>query len=298
MPSREYPPTYGSRKAPWYDPLRLFTSSDSKADPPTPYHESQPISNDTLEAAAGGTPAWKWYGYGTPTPGRNPLAPNGSYVTVPANWYTATGTTPGAIPYTRIPTGPGLVPDPVPTPKFPAGPATSIALTPPDGPVVAPLPTADDLDWKSAPATLRVPTPDTATNTNGPRATLRAPVHADTPAPATPLQNELPTSTDAREVPVEAAPGIVVPSAGWMSRTDGPITARGLAPATDLPDAAIREACGPEVRVMEIAPVGPKRIVVRLAALLEVARTARERMTRLAVLQDWRVDFELVTPLK
>jgi hypothetical protein len=308
IPSRDYPPTYSSKaKAPWYDPLRLVTSSETKTDQPAPPHSSRPIPNDVVDRSFGAAPAWKWYGYGTPTPGRNPLAPNGTYGPVPANWYTTSGTTPGAIPHGRP--VPGFVPDPVPAPMAPMGPATSIAVVPPEGPTllapVAPPSTtaAKNVDWKSAPARLRVPVAHTLVN-DGPRAKLGAPVHDDPPvpppprtsAPATPLERELP-ATDSREVPVESAPGIVIPSGG-MSRLDGPVTARGLAPAADLPAAVIRKACGRDVRVMEVTAVGPKRMLVRLAATPDAAWAARDRLARLPELREWRVDFELVTPLR
>ncbi len=45
-----------------------------------------------------GTPAYRWYGYGGPTPGSNPHAPQGLYPKGSANWYSQTGATPGAFP--------------------------------------------------------------------------------------------------------------------------------------------------------------------------------------------------------
>ena len=309
MPSRDYPPTYTSKaRAPWYDPFRLFTSSESKDDVPTPARPSRPIPNDTIDRGLGAPPAWKWYGYGTPTPGRNPLAPNGTYGPVPPGWHSTSGTTPGAIP-TGQPV-PGLVPDPAPSPTVPMGPASSIAIVPPDGPtlpaVVAPSTTTAgaNVDWKSAPATLKSPVAPTLVN-DGPRATLRAPVRDDAPmappatppASTTPLERDLPTG-GSKEVPVEAAPGIVAPPAGDVSRAEAPVTARGLAPAADLPSAAVRKACGRDVRVMEITSVGPKRMLVRLAATPDAAWAARDRLARLPELREWRVDFDLVTPLR
>jgi hypothetical protein len=310
MPSRDYPPTYSSKKAPWYDPFGLLTSSESKADHATPARPSRPIASETIDRTFGAPPAWKWYGYGTPTPGRNPLAPNGAYGPVPPNWHTTSGTTPGAMPHGQA--VPGVVPDPVPSPKTPMGPATSIAVLPPAG-LIPPSPTnppapfaADIVDWQSAAATLKAPVVPRSVN-DGPRATLGAPVRDDAPVPppaaaptgpSTPLERELPAS-GSRELPVEAAPGIVAPPGGPVSRADGPVTARGLAPAADLPSAAaIRKACGPNVRVMEITSVGPKRLLVRLAATTDAAWAARDRLARLSELREWRVDFELVTPLR
>jgi hypothetical protein len=68
-----------------------------------------------------GPPAWRWYGYGTVTPGMNPLAPTGQYPKASANWYAVTAATPGAVPipvmnpYRAAPGSepPGYVVDPV-----------------------------------------------------------------------------------------------------------------------------------------------------------------------------------------
>ena len=303
-PSRQYPPTYSSKRAPWYDPLRLFTAGEKTF--VIPASESRPIPNEALEPGPGAaTPAWKWYGYGTPTPGRNPLAPNGSYLAVPPTWYSTSGTTPGAIPTGArpgvLPDVPGVIPDPLPLPKMPTGPSTSIAVAPPDGPVVPP---ADGANWQSAPASLRLPTA-TPVSTETPRATLKAPVRDDGPPvpatapgpqPRTPLQRQLPTSSSP-DIPVEPAPGIVAPPAGGVSMSDRPVTARGLAPSGD-PSAAIRVACGTDVRVMEVTSTGPKRLLVRFAAPMEAALSVRDRLARLPELSGWRVDFDLVTPLR
>lgn len=45
-----------------------------------------------------GPPAYRWYGWGSVTPGANPLAPTGQYPKASANWYQITGATPGAFP--------------------------------------------------------------------------------------------------------------------------------------------------------------------------------------------------------
>ena len=302
LPSRDYPPTYSSRKSPWYDPLHLFTASEKKF--VVPAGDSRPIPNEQVEPGTAATPAWKWYGYGTPTPGRNPLAPGGTYPAVPPTWYTTSGTTPGAMPagHNGLPPAvPGVIPDPLPLPRMPAGPVPSIAHSPPDGP--AP-PSADSVDWTSAPATLRLPTAMPVSG-DGPRATLRAPVRDDGPPaapapptvqPRTPLQRELPSS-ESPDIPVEAAPGIVAPPVGGVSQVDHRVTARGLAPSADLAP-AVRRACGTDVRVMEVSPIGPKRLLVRLAGTVDAALVARDRLSQVPELAGWRVDFDLVTPLR
>ena len=45
-----------------------------------------------------GPPAYRWYGWGSVTPGANPHAPAGQYPVASANWYNITGSTPGAFP--------------------------------------------------------------------------------------------------------------------------------------------------------------------------------------------------------
>jgi hypothetical protein len=85
-----YPPTYSSKKSAWYDMSdtlqkisHVFTSETAPAAPTAPVNVS---------------PAWKWYGYGEPTPGANPYAPRGFYNGVSNDWHLQSGTTPGAIP--------------------------------------------------------------------------------------------------------------------------------------------------------------------------------------------------------
>lgn len=45
-----------------------------------------------------GPPAYRWYGWGSVTPGANPYAPTGQSPPASANWFSITGATPGAFP--------------------------------------------------------------------------------------------------------------------------------------------------------------------------------------------------------
>jgi hypothetical protein len=301
-PSRPYPPTYSSRKAPWYDPLRLFTESDSKSTTSTT--ESKPVPTSLVDPASGpsAAPAWKWYGYGTPMPGGNALAPGAASAGMSGNWHTASGTTPGAMPAGR--TGgalPGLVPDPVPGPRF--GPQESIFASQ-DGPTLPGIgspPAAPTIDasWTPAPASLRAPSPDriATADPTAPAATLKAPVRGDevpvsAPTLGSPIQTPTPPPAESPDIPVEPAPGIVAPrSTGAISRRDDSLTARGRAPEPDV-TAAIRRACGPNLRIKEVVPTGPRRMVVRLAGDTRGAWAARDRMARAPELAGWRIDFE------
>lgn len=83
-----------------------------------------------------GPPAWRWYGYGSVTPGANPYAPSGQYPRASSNWYSVTRATPGAFPvpvvnpYRSAPGSepPSYVGTPVPTHQ----PRPTAALPGPD----------------------------------------------------------------------------------------------------------------------------------------------------------------------
>lgn len=83
------------------DPLpqpRTFpTTGSAQVGTPTP---TAPFRGTTTTGAPvyAGPPAYRWYGWGTVTPGANPYAPTGQYPQASANWYAITGATPGAFP--------------------------------------------------------------------------------------------------------------------------------------------------------------------------------------------------------
>jgi hypothetical protein len=229
--TREYPPTYSSRKAPWYDPFGWLTSNDKKAPAPTPVpkfetHEpAMPLPPGTIT-----TPAWKWYGYGTPTPGKSQFAPS-----VPADWYVSTGATPGAIP--QAPAVGGVVVDPFHSPGFVVEPGPTkfgpivvppsyapAPIVPPSGGPVLPAPVAGtDVDWKSSPAAIRKPQSDGPVS-DKPPALLGMPRRVDempTPPtavkpsgpvpPRTPAEAARPGGPESPDLKVVPAPDIVMP---------------------------------------------------------------------------------------
>ena len=60
-----------------------------------------------------GPPAYRWYGWGSVTPGANPYAQTGQYPPASANWYSITGAMPGAFPVpvtNPLPAGTGTEP--------------------------------------------------------------------------------------------------------------------------------------------------------------------------------------------
>ena len=71
----------------------------------SPYTFTNPTATANPQAPRPGTagvyagpPAYRWYGWGTTTPGTNPYAPAGQYPRGSGNWYAQTGATPGAFP--------------------------------------------------------------------------------------------------------------------------------------------------------------------------------------------------------
>lgn len=98
-----------------------------------------------------GPPAWRWYGYGTVTPGMNPLAPDGQYPRASANWYAVTAATPGAVPvpvmnpYRPAPGSepPGYLTAPVTHAPRPPAAQPTYPQTPPPARTVSNPPPAD-----------------------------------------------------------------------------------------------------------------------------------------------------------
>ncbi|WP_020470942.1 hypothetical protein [Zavarzinella formosa] len=92
--------------------------SGTKTAAPIPVTSAPTVSSSPVDAMmvrpAEAGPAWKWYGYGTVTPSQNPLAPQGSYKSVPHDWHAQNGTTPGALPSLGSPLMVNTKPQPEP----------------------------------------------------------------------------------------------------------------------------------------------------------------------------------------
>lgn len=116
------------------------------------------------------------------------------------------------------------------------------------------------------------------------------------PAPATPVERPdgtaLPsTNTDSPDLPVDPAPGIVIPGgSGSMSRLSrAPYTARGQQP--DALGDTIRRTAGDVVR--EVRSNGPNAIIVVLKpGNIDAAWHAREQLAKMPELRRMTVTFE------
>lgn len=96
----------------------------------------------TTPGVYAGPPAYRWYGYGAVTPGRNPHAPDGVSPRGSPNWYVQSGATPGAFPVTVTASGQTAAGRPVPPPELPSYTLGNVAgsLDRPTDPPAPPTP--------------------------------------------------------------------------------------------------------------------------------------------------------------
>jgi hypothetical protein len=161
---------------------------------PQPQQQPQPTAATPFRGTGAngapvyaGPPAYRWYGWGTVTPGANPLAPTGQYPKASANWYNITGATPGAFP---VPVGsPARVPSGTEPPSYglaARAPTTLAPVVPVSNPQPAP-PSA--IQYTERPHTLPVTPPAESKFMPGPGIGAVAPpppgpVFMPPPAPA------------------------------------------------------------------------------------------------------------------
>jgi len=196
---------------------------------------NQPFRGTTANGATAyaGRPAYRWYGWGTTTPGANPLAPANEYPATSANWYAMSGATPGAFP---IP-----VSYPFRTPPGNEAPVYASTAAP-----LAPAPTFTAVTPRPTTPRPIAETPQyryTAPATNGAAPPL--PTNTGPTFPAVPPEwrgRVGPLSSNA-----EMPQGMTDPA--WQPAPNAkptPILTRGQQPTDDetpLSEVAIREAC-------------------------------------------------------
>ena len=176
-----------------------------------------------------GPPAYRWYGWGSVTPGANPLAPTGRYPNASANWYSITGATPGAFPVPVMnPSRPAPGTEPpayvnTPTQRRPAvSYATPLTYQQP-APTHTPAPEADT-EFVPPPTIIPPQKPLAQAATPEPTRPVTVPTIAPPPAPGTtpmmPDKEPLGPRTDAlpavqtEPVPLPALPAIPAGSVG------------------------------------------------------------------------------------
>jgi hypothetical protein len=304
---QKYPPAFSSQRNKTFPVLgglwnRTFGSATTEA----AVTKTQPPS-----VAA---PMWRWYGYGAPTPGRNPYAPQGTYAPVNPNWYAQSGATPGAIPenaaiqarndFNRVaspqvqpePTAamprlaPGL-PQPGSVPQGEFGQPTvaqprrdGFILPPPDDP-----PAFTTEEPPTAPAYLGKP------EISRDEPEFPATINPQVPNP----ENQL--GLPPREEPAAPAkpdPSLVIPE---LSSMKPPAVTRAQAPANVIATApppivdAIRSACAERVLSVEIQQAGPKALVIRIEGrTIADAQAAANQIAALKVMSAWHVVYQAV----
>lgn len=282
----------------WQDLKGLVTGQPAGATPPfqhpsttaLPRPQTRPQTTVLPAAVYAGPPAYRWYGWGTTTPGANQYAPTGVYPRGSANWYSQTGATPGAFP---VPVMNPYRSEPNAEPPAYARGATPDATTVPGTRLV----TGD------APPELR---------------------YGPTPTPASVPVNTVPVPPGAPPVAVQQAdyPPVIAqsgqPSSGvvqssardegkptWQ-RADGesmpfvnpPPTVtviRGMEPKAREPslEDAVKAACHAKAAVTEVRQTGPTQLVVKVRAATPAdARAAFAALSEVPALRPYKVEFE------
>ncbi len=127
----------------------LTPPSQAPGQAPTPLPQGMlpPVAQyapPTTPGVYAGPPAYRWYGYGAVTPGRNPHAPDGNSPRGSSNWYVQSGATPGAFPVTVTASGQAAFGQPVAPTELPSYTVGNVAAAldrptdPPAPPAAAP----------------------------------------------------------------------------------------------------------------------------------------------------------------
>jgi hypothetical protein len=171
-----------------------------------------------------GPPAYRWYGWGSVTPGANPLAPTGQYPKASANWYAITGATPGAFP---VPVGnPGQTPSGTEPPTYglsrsPTAPQPVVPIATPPQPAIQYTERPEGSKFGLMPEPKLVP--------GGTGAALPPPSFGPPPVPPAP---SVPTLTPPPlPKPAAVAPPVVPPPAPVAVKPPAPV----LPPAPTVP---------------------------------------------------------------
>lgn len=262
-----------------------------------------------------GPPAYRWYGWGTTTPGTNPYAPSGLYPRGSGNWYAQTGATPGAFPvpvsaprftfgseppsYVGIPTSPPMAVEPIvhPQPRADRAPVvvehsmSAVSVQPPANGTLTPLTTIP-----VPPRTPALPAAEVKPYEAPPS------VPAGLPVPLT----VIPSGATAEFPPTEGVSwqrsgtiGDAVPFTTASEPKPTPPVIQPPAPTTvgkkpSPLETAIRGACQGSATVTDFRLTGPNRLTVEVTSATNAdARAAFEKVSTLPQLKAYEVQFEV-----
>jgi hypothetical protein len=227
-----------------------------------------------------GVPAYRWYGWGSVTPGANPYAPGGESPQGSASWYAQTGATPGAFPVPvanpfRPPPGAGppayVVTQASPPPQAMAALNPSARFTLPAPPQLQTIAqTPPPVAYTPPPAAVLPLAPSPPPWSGGP---------VIMPGPPEPRWQPAAVPLSIRPVEPEAQPVV-----------------RGQQPSDD-PDASIaakiRAACDGLVSGVNVECEGQGRLVVSFAATTQtLAEIAARAVSAIPELRPVAVEFK------
>jgi hypothetical protein len=276
--------------------------------PPQARLPMQPFRGTTPggRAAYAGNPAYRWYGWGTTTPGANPYAPGGEYPATSSQWYTMSGATPGAFPVPvtnpfRPAPGVGAPAYAVNTTSAPVPSVAPPSLTTTAAPFVpeGPKPIVESAPFRYVPpdelpvSTGPVPSVPSAGNWRGgavpmPPKAEEFPVRPATAEPAwQPIQNAAPAK----------GPTLFIGQSPAKPAAQADILqAVAFEPVAQvsLMD-RIRAVAGAEVRNLEAKKLGRDGVIVRFDAPTDaVAEAAAKAIAAIADLKAYTVTFDVV----
>ncbi len=260
--------------------------------------------------AYAGNPAFRWYGWGTTTPGTNPYAPTGEYPDTSAQWYAISGATPGAFPvpvtnpfrpapgsgapnYVASGPSPSAVPS-VPSPSF-AGNPMPAALAGPQ-PIVETRPfryvPPDELPISSSGSVPSVPPANM--NWRGGSAPIPPKAEEFPVRPATAETNWQPISyTKSPAVPTNFI-GQTLPKPPEARSEILQAVAQEPVEQPSLLESVRAAAAGTEVRNLEAKRLGRDNVIVRFDAPTDaVAEAAAKAISQLAELKPYTVTFDV-----
>ncbi len=270
---------------------------------PTQPYAQQPMPGQPFQgvtpagrAAYAGNPAYRWYGWGTTTPGANPYAPTGESPAGSSQWYAMSRATPGAFPVPvthpfRAPPGadaPAYAARPASPPKPVADvPPPSFAFEPPAP--SGPTPIAETLPFRYVP-----PDQLPATTTIVPSV---PPAGAEWRGPTSPISSNGKTAPAIEETTWQPVSYTPAPAATVASTMVGQVVPASATIAWQEPTLQdrVRAVCGSAVQAVEVKKLGQDSVIVRFDAPSDaVAERVAKAVSQLAELKPYIVTFDVV----